>query len=109
MRPEAQELMRECSRTRTAANVCEGVPGFPLARLLSEPIKIVQAARVTLVLYEGENLHRQIFTDGRSLPKEFDKPADLGYSVGRCERDVLVVETAGFNNETPLDTAVPNP
>ena len=27
----------------------------------------------------------------------------MGYSVGRWERDTLVVETAGFNDKTPLD------
>jgi hypothetical protein len=35
-----------------------------------------------MVLYEVGNLHRQIFTDGRKLPKEFDLPAYLGYSAG---------------------------
>ena len=51
-----------------------------------------------------DNLHRQIFTDGRALPKEFNLPAYLGYSVGHWERDVFVVETAaGFNDKAPLD------
>ena len=79
------------------------VPGFPLAGLLSEPIKIVQAPRLTIVLYEAGGTHRQIFTDGRTLPREFDLPAFLGYSAGHWERDTLVVETAGFNDKTPLD------
>ena len=30
-------------------------------------------------------------------------PLDMGYSLGRWERDTLVVETAGFNDKTPLD------
>jgi hypothetical protein len=85
------------------ALICTGVMGFPVAGLLSEPIKIVQAPRLTVVLYEAGYLHRQIFTDGRALPKEFDFPAFLGYSAGRWERDTLVVETAGFNDRTVLD------
>jgi len=85
------------------ALICTGVMGFPLADLLSEPIKIVQAPRLTIVLYEAGYLHRQIFTDGRALPKEFDFPAFLGYSAGHWERDTLVVETAGFNDRTILD------
>jgi hypothetical protein len=56
-----------------------------------------------MVLYEVDNLRRQIYTDGRVLPKEFDYPAFHGYSVGHWERDVFVVETAGFNDKTPLD------
>jgi hypothetical protein len=55
------------------------------------------------VLYEAGRLHRQSFTDGRTLPKEFDLPAYLGYSAGHWERDVFVVETAGFNDKTVLD------
>jgi hypothetical protein len=46
---------------------------------------------------------RQIHTDGRPLPKEFDLPAYLGYSTGRWEGDTLVVETAGFHDQTSLD------
>jgi hypothetical protein len=56
-------------------------------------------------LYEVGNLHRQVFTDGRTLPKEFDFPAFLGYSVGHWESDAFVVETAGFNDKTVLDGA----
>ena len=79
------------------------VPGFPLAGLLSEPIKIVQAAQITMVVYEAGGDHRQIFTDGRTLPREFDLPAYYGYSAGRWQGDTLIVETAGFNDKTPLD------
>jgi hypothetical protein len=80
-----------------------GAAGIPLAGLLSEPIKIVQSPRLTVILYEADNTHRQIYTDGRALPKTFELPAWLGYSVGHWERDVLVVETAGFNDKTTLD------
>jgi hypothetical protein len=79
--------------------------GFPLAGLLSEPIKIVQAPRLTLILYEVQNLRRQIYTDGRGLPKEVNLPAYMGYSAGHWEKDTLVVDTAGFNTGTTLDAA----
>lgn len=102
LRPEAAEALR--NRARNPANVCAGDFGIPLAGLLSEPIKIVQAPKLTMVLYEVDNLHRQIFTDGRTLPKEVNLPAYLGYSVGHWERDTFVVETAGFNDKTRLDT-----
>ncbi|HYL36065.1 MAG TPA: hypothetical protein VEV17_09150 [Bryobacteraceae bacterium] len=103
LRPEAAEITRRNAVRRDSENPCSTVFGFPLAGLLSEPIKIVQSPRVTVVLYEVGNLHRQIFTDGRALPKEFELPAYLGYSAGHWERDVLVVETGGFNDKTPLD------
>lgn len=105
LRPEAAEIMRERRARRNLQNPCAAFAGIPRAGLLSEPIKIIQSPRVTVVLYEVENLHRQIFTDGRVLPKEFELPAYLGYSAGHWEQDVFVVETAGFNDKTTLDAA----
>lgn len=103
MRPEAEALFQKGASERNPASVCTNVLGFPLAGLLSEPIKIVQAPKLTMILYEAGYLHRQIFTDGRRLPADFDLPAYLGYSVGRWDRDTMIVETAGFNDKTILD------
>src|SRR5712691_3983940 len=85
MRPEAAEIFRKRLAAGRFANPCMGIAGIPVAGLLSEPIKIVQAPRLTMVLYEVDNLHRQIFTNGRELPTEFDLPAFLGYSAGHWE------------------------
>ena len=104
MRPEAVEIMRQRAANSNPAEVCAaGQFGIPLAGLLAEVIKIIQSPRMSVIFYEIDNLHRQIYTDGRALPKEFDYPAFLGYSVGHWERDVFVVETAGFNGKTRLD------
>ena len=103
LRPKAVEMLRSFAASRNPANVCTGVFGFPMAGLLSEPIKIVQAPRLTMVLYEVQNLRRQIYTDGRVLPKEVNFPAYLGYSAGHWDHDTLVVESAGFNDKTTLD------
>jgi len=103
LRPAAASLMSRRGENDNPAAVCSDIAGIPLAGLLSEPIKIVQAPRLTVILYEVDNLRRQIYTDGRTLPKEFDYPAYLGYSVGHWERDVFIVETAGFNDKTSLD------
>ncbi len=46
--------------------------------------------------------YRQIFLDGRELPKD-PNPTWRGYSVGHWEGDALVVETAGFNDRSWLD------
>jgi hypothetical protein len=105
MRPAGAEALRRRQANANPANVCAGVPGFPLADFLSEPMKIVQAPKLTMVLYEVDNLHRQIYTDGRGLPKDYSLPAYLGYSVGHWEGDTFFVETAGFNDQTPLDAA----
>jgi hypothetical protein len=109
MRPETAALVARRMSEPPPAGCTNGplLPalGFPQAGLLAEPIKIVQGPRLTLVLYELGDGHRQIYTDGRTLPREYDLPAFLGYSVGRWERDTFVVETAGFNDKTRLDLA----
>jgi hypothetical protein len=103
LRPEGAEILRRRASDRNSGDVCMNTAGIPVAGLVSEPIKIVQSPRLTMLLYEVDNLHRQIFTDGRALPKEFSLPAYLGYSVGHWERDTFIVETAGFNDKTTLD------
>ncbi len=103
LRPEAVEAMRRNQAGAGGGCGVFGVPPFPLVGLLSEPVRIVQAPRLTVILYEAGNLHRQIHSDGRQLPKEFDLPAFNGYSAGHWEGDTLVVDTAGFNDKTRLD------
>lgn len=103
MRPEGFAQWKKNLGASDPANVCVGVPSFTLAGFLSEPIKIVQAPRMTIVMYEAGNMHRQIYSDGRMLPATYEFPAFLGYSVGRWEGDVFVVETAGFNGRAQLD------
>jgi hypothetical protein len=66
------------------------------------PIKIIQTRSATTILIEEFNNWRQIFTDGRPLPID-PQPAWFGYSVGRWEKDVFVVRTAGFSDRTWLD------
>jgi hypothetical protein len=103
MTPEGGKLFLKNLAGRDPSIVCASPPPFPLAGLLSEPIKIVQAPRMTIVLYEAGNMYRQIYADGRALPKEVNFPAYLGYSIGRWEGETFVVETAGFNDRTQLD------
>ena len=58
-----------------------------------------------LIVFLFEDLsYRQIFLDGRDLPKD-PNPTWMGYSIGRWDGDTLVVDTAGFNDRTWLDFA----
>jgi hypothetical protein len=105
-RPETTKQFEDRRKNPPPMDQCDPTTlpfGFPLQGLLSEPIKIVQARRVTMVLYEAGASFRQIFADGRKLPEEFNLPAYLGYSVGRWEGQTFVVESAGFNDKTTLD------
>lgn len=78
-----------------------GVPDAMLVSMI--PFKIVQTPRETIILYEEFNQYRQIYTDGRKLPEEFDSPAWFGFSVGKWEGDTFVVDVAGFKEGTWLD------
>lgn len=105
LRPEPAKALEQRLAHPSPENLCDPVLhiGFPLAGLLSEPIKIVQAPQLTMVLYEVGGVFRQIYTDGRRLPVDVNLPAYYGYSVGRWDRDTFVVESAGFNDKTLLD------
>ncbi len=61
--------------------------------------KIIQNPKVFIMLYEANYGLRQIFTDGRALPKDPD-PWWYGYSVGKWDGDTLVVQTTGFADDT---------
>jgi hypothetical protein len=70
------------------------------------PAKIVQTPALMVILYE-DLTYRQMFLDGRELPKE-PNPAWMGYSVGRWEGDTLVVESTGYNDRTWLQQGYPH-
>ena len=103
LRPQAEAVMKQRTAERQVDNVCHGEYGWPVAGMLAEPFKIVQTPKLTMILYEVDNLRRQVFTDGRKFPAAFEFPAYLGYSIGRWEGDTFVVESRGFNDRTPLD------
>lgn len=77
-------------------------PGVALSYTSGAPFKIVQTQDLVVVLSEYSNSFRQVFMDGRALPRD-PQPMWVGYSVGTWEGDVLVVETTGFNGKTWLD------
>jgi len=67
-----------------------------------QPRKIIQTPGLIVMLYEAQGGIRQIFTDGRPLPKDVE-PWWYGYSVGKWDGDTLVVETTGFRDDVWLD------
>jgi len=77
---------------------------MPKLLVLPYPYKIVQTPGMMLMLYEGFTTYRQIFTDGRALPKD-PQPSWLGYSIGKWDGDTFVVDTIGVNERTWLDNA----
>jgi hypothetical protein len=76
--------------------------GVPRSDAVPYPFKIVNSEKMVVILYEAVHSYRQIFTDGRELPKD-PNPTWMGYSVGHWEGDDFVAQTAGFNNQGWLD------
>jgi len=66
------------------------------------PRKIIQTPGELVILSERDVTYRQIFTDGRALPKDPD-PSFNGYSVGKWQGDTLVVETIGLRDGIWID------
>ena len=68
------------------------------------PRKFIQTPDVLVILYEASMGQRQIFLDGRQLPKQGEpQPWWYGYSVGRWDGDTLVVESNNFRDDQWLD------
>jgi hypothetical protein len=107
MRPAALEIFNsrkdgaKSNEEPDAHCLPQGVPKIDAAPV---PWKIIQSPRQVTILYEAFTQFREVFTDGRELPKD-PNPAWLGYSVGRWEGDTLVVDTTGFNGKAWLDSA----
>ena len=78
--------------------------GIPEKDTVPAPYKIIQTPGLTVFLYESRTIFRQIFTDGRALPRD-PNPAWQGYSIGHWDGDTFVVETAGFKDDGWLDMA----
>ena len=102
MRPEAAELFRRRIPPVDSPQTRCLPPGIWTDTLIAV-IKIAPSPKLIIVMNETYGTYRQIYTDGRELPKEVAQPSWLGYSVGKWEQDTLVVETAGFNDKTLLD------
>jgi len=76
--------------------------GIPEKDNIPDGLKLVQTEDLVLLLHESRTIYRQIFTDGRPLPKN-PQPTWMGYSIGHWDKDTLVVDTIGQNGKTWLD------
>ncbi len=76
--------------------------GIPEKDNIPDGLKVVQTPDVMIFLHESRTIYRQIFTDGRPLPKDA-QPTWMGYSIGHWDGDTFIVETIGQNGRTWLD------
>jgi hypothetical protein len=85
--------------------------GFP-RNLFHEmrAMELVQTPKKVVQLFQYQGIWRQIWTDGRELPKnaganttDAPDPMYYGYSVGKWDGDTFVVDTVGLDGDTWLD------
>ena len=84
--------------------------GMPAMMNGYAPLQIIVLPETTYMLIDdGNDSHRRIFTDGRSFPPDAD-PAFTGYSIGKWidttgsgRYDTLEVETRNFNGPRVYD------
>jgi hypothetical protein len=65
-------------------------------------LKFVQTPDLLLMLNEYNGLYRQVFTDGRPLPKS-PNPSWQGYSTATWSGDALVIDSVGFRDDSWID------
>jgi hypothetical protein len=81
-------------------------PGMPAIMTQPYPMEfLLTPGKVTIVI-EAYTQVRHIYTDGRPLPAE-PNPEFHGTSIGRWEKDTLVVDTVGFSPLTRITAGVP--
>jgi hypothetical protein len=102
--PWAAELFK--SRAKNVAYIDPHThcmpPNYPRAWAFPETQKIFQTPTELVLLHEFNASYRQIFLDGRKPPED-PQPTWNGYSVGHWEGDALVVESAGYRDDSWLD------
>jgi hypothetical protein len=65
-------------------------------------LKFVHSPNLLVVLNEMNAGYRQVFTDGRPLPKD-PNPSWQGYSSAQWSGDTLVIDTIGLRDDTWID------
>ena len=105
-----EAMLRARERTNARDNprgLCLPV-GIVQLHLAALPARYVLTPRELVILYEGNGERREIFIDGRPMPGNDPQPWWNGYSIGRWEGDILVVDTTHFRDGGWLD-GVGNP
>ena len=87
-------------------DICDPI-GFPRIELFNlRAMQIWQNKNQVQIIYQNSQVWRNIWTDGRELPKEILEPRWYGYSVGKWIDDyTFVVQTTRLDERTWIDNA----
>jgi hypothetical protein len=104
VRPETVAIRRQRQQSGEGFQGASCLPPSLPVNLFLFPFKMIQARGEIVVIPGSGDPPRQIYTDGRSLPKD-PEPSWTGHSVGSWQDDTLVVQTVGINTRAWLDGA----
>jgi len=102
LRPEGAAVYKLHQENPVTYPHTQCLPAGVPADMMVMTFKILQVPQEIVILTELNSPPRQIYTDGRPLPKD-SEPTWMGYSIGKWEGDTLVVETSGLNDRGWLD------
>jgi hypothetical protein len=85
-------------------DICDPI-GFPRLELFNlRAIQVWNNKNQVQIVYQNDQVWRNIWTDGRALPKEILEPRWYGYSVGKWVDDyTMVADTIGLDERTWID------
>jgi hypothetical protein len=102
LRPEGAAILRQRQASGQEFQGASCLPSSLPVSLSVLAFKMIQAPGEIVVVPGTGDPPRQIYTDGRSLPKNPD-PNWTGYSVGSWQGDTLAVDTVGITTRAWLD------
>jgi hypothetical protein len=102
LRPEGVAIMEQRQKSGRDFPTAYCQPASVPAAMFITEFKLIQAPRQIVVLAGNGDPARQIYIDGRSLPKD-PEPSWMGSSVGHWQGETLVVDTTGFKESAWLD------
>jgi hypothetical protein len=77
--------------------------GIPRLLFFPRPIEFVQTPTKTIQFFQWTRAWRDIWTDGRKLPAEPPSLTWYGYSAGKWDGDIFVVDSTGFDDRSWVD------
>jgi len=102
LRPEAAALTAQRQKSGRDFQSAYCLPTSLPAAMLVLNFKMIQAPGEIVVVAGNGDPPRQIYIDGRSLPRD-PVPSWMGSSAGQWQGETLVVETTGFQERAWLD------
>jgi hypothetical protein len=111
MKPEAKKRYDAAVSARkkgkpTGDTLAKCLPhGLPRLMFAPYPIEIIQDAKQLTFLHEAHHMPRFVYIGDKLPPIESLDGNYMGFSAANWDKDTLVIDSAGFNDLTTIDTA----